>query len=155
MDVGPKACSLSAQIFSRRKPSVSVVLRFDFTNERVGDGADLRAGVEMLGEAGNAGVGVRRKGGIVLVEVLQRQRVFAGGVVVEVGDGQVSRESSRAGDECVVEMGRRWAEFRPRASLGMSHLPGSPGSAGELNRTSASGSMFAPVIFGLPNVCAE
>ena len=35
----------------------------------------------------------------------------------------------------------------------MSHLPGSPGSAGELKRTRASGSMFAAVIgvlLGIP-----
>ena len=31
----------------------------------------------MLGEAGNAGVGVGREGGIVLVEVLEAERVFA------------------------------------------------------------------------------
>ena len=52
----------------------------------VDDGEDLRAGVEMLGESGNAGVGVGSEGRIVLVEVLQRDGVFRGGVVVEIGD---------------------------------------------------------------------
>ncbi len=37
-----------------------------------------------------------------------------------------------------------------RASFGMSHLPGSPGSDGELNNTSASWSMLAEVMGKLP-----
>jgi len=48
-----------------------VVLRFDLTKKGVDDGGDLRAGVEVLGEAGDAGVCIGRKGGIVLVEVLE------------------------------------------------------------------------------------
>ena len=67
--------------------------------------ADLRAGVEVLGEAGDAGVGVGREGGIVLVEVLEAESVFLGGVVVEIGHGQVGRKPAGAGDEGVVEMG--------------------------------------------------
>ena len=96
----------------------------------------------MLGESGHAGVGVGRERRIVLVEVLQAERVFLAGVVVEIGHGQVSRESARAGDEGVVEVGACRRRAIARASLGISHLPGSPGSAGELKRTSAVRSIW-------------
>ena len=55
---------------------VCVVLRFDLSDQAVGDGKDLRAGVEVLCESGNAGIGIRRRGWIVLIEVLGRDGVF-------------------------------------------------------------------------------
>jgi hypothetical protein len=70
-------------------PRVWVVLRLDLTMIGVGDGCNLRARVEMLGEAGNAGIGVGRDGGIVLIEVLEREGVLLGGVVIEVGHGNI------------------------------------------------------------------
>ena len=90
MESGPKGCWLSAQSFSRRMPRVWVVLRLDLSDKRVGDGGDLRAGIEVLGESGDAGVGVGRDRGIVLVEVLEAQRVLCRGVVIEVGHGRVA-----------------------------------------------------------------
>ena len=84
------------------------LLRAEVGSDQIGvvDGEDLRAGVEVLGEAGNVGVGVRSDGGIVLIVVLERQGVFAGGVVVEVGDGLVADEVGRSGDEGVKRMRR-------------------------------------------------
>jgi hypothetical protein len=59
----------------------------------------------MLVKARDAGVGVRRNGGIVLVKVLQAQRVFGGSVVIHIAHGQISGKSSRAGKERIIEMG--------------------------------------------------
>ena len=41
----------------------------------VGDGGDLAAGVEILGEAGRAGIGVGSDAGIVLIVILERDSV--------------------------------------------------------------------------------
>ncbi len=79
----------------------------------------------MLGEAGDAGVGVGRDGRIVLVEVLQRERVFLRGVVVEVGHSHVGREAAGAGKEGVVEV-RRGRRRTVQAVVGDEPLPGSP-----------------------------
>ena len=54
--------------------------------------------------------------GIVLVVVLEAERVLAGRVVVEVGHGHVRREAACAGNERVVDVrcGRRSAVERRR-----------------------------------------
>jgi len=75
-----------------------------FQNQVVDDRKDLRAGIEMFREPRDARVGVRREGGIVLIEVLESDRIFAADVVVEVGDGYVRDEATRAKDKCVVKM---------------------------------------------------
>ena len=106
------ACSLSAQFFSRMNPKRLGGAEVRLYQVAVGDGGDLRAGVEVLGKSGNTGVGVRRNGRIVLVEVLQAERVFFGGVVVDVGHGQVGFKPRRPGNEGVIEMGDRWEERR-------------------------------------------
>ena len=64
----------------------------------------MRSSVELLREAGNIGVGERRNRRIVLIVVLKRQGVFAGGVVVEVGDRLVADEVGRPGDERIENM---------------------------------------------------
>ena len=74
----------------------------------IGDGGDLRAGVEMLGETGDVGVSVGGEGRIVLVKVLQAERVFFGGVVVNVGHGQVRHEPRGAGKKSVVDVRSGW-----------------------------------------------
>ena len=70
----------------------------------------------MLGEAGDARVGVGREGGVVLVVVLERDRVLGGGVVVEVGNGNVRGKAAGAGDECVVRCVERWERDAVRGS---------------------------------------
>jgi len=52
----------------------------------VGDGSDLAAGVQILGEAGRAGKGVGSDAGIVLIVVLKRDGVGWSGNPIEVGD---------------------------------------------------------------------
>ena len=74
-------------------------------DEGIGKGSDLCAGVEVLGEAGYARVRVRRDGGIVLVKVLEAERVLLGGVVVEVGHSQIGGKARHPGNEDVVQMG--------------------------------------------------
>ena len=68
---------------------------------RVGDARDLAAGVEMLGEAGRAGVGVGSNAGIMLIVVLEGERVFGIDDPIEVGDGLIGEEISGADSEGV------------------------------------------------------
>ena len=70
----------------------------------VGDGGDLRAGVEVLGKSGDTRIRIGRKRRIVLVEVLEAERIFLCRVVVDVGDGQVRGESAGSGDKRVIKM---------------------------------------------------
>jgi hypothetical protein len=86
----------------------------------------------------------------VLVVVLQRNGVLRGGVVVEVGHGHVGLEAAGAGKEGVVGWVERWGS-PVILSLGISHLPGSPGSEGELNRASAVGRCYR----GEPTLAVE
>ena len=67
-------------------------------------------------EARNVGVGERRDRGVVLIVVLERQGVFAGGVVVEVGDRLVADEVGRSGDERIEEM--RGVQVLPGMRIG-------------------------------------
>ena len=62
---------------------------------------DLAAGVQMLREAGDAGVGVGSDAGIVLIVVLEGDGVFGGGDPVEIGDGLIGLEVRGAGREGV------------------------------------------------------
>jgi len=117
----------------------------DCEHKRVNDRSTCAPESRCFGKAGDAGVGVRRERGIVLIEILEAQRVLRRGVVIQVGHSRVGAEPAGAGNEGVVDVS---ADGVPgeRLSLGMSHLPGSPGSAGELNKMCASGSTLAPVM---------
>ena len=108
---------------------------------RIVDGEDLRTGVEMLGEAGNVGEGVRSNRGIVLIVVLQGQRVLAGGVVVEIGYGLVGDKVGRPGNECVIRMRRSKSDvlriwYEPLAGLALDR---GRIEQGERDRVDASG----------------
>ncbi len=73
----------------------------------VGDRQNLRAGVKVLSKTGHARVGVGGERRVVLVEVLRRQRVFAGDVVVQISHGHVCSKAAGAGQEGVVLMSDR------------------------------------------------
>ena len=131
MEPGPKACSLSPQFFSRMKPRVCVVLRFGLDDVGVGDGGDLRAGVEVLGETGNAGVGVRRECGIVLVVVLEREVSLRVGIPVKIGDCLSAVKRPVPGMKALS----RWATVGatpPSAVVGYEPLAGLAGKRGRV-----------------------
>ncbi len=77
---------------------------------RVHDRGDLAAGVEILREARRFGVGEGRGGRVVLVVILERERVFGIDDVVDVGDGLVGDEIGSAGSESVFGEIDRWRE---------------------------------------------
>ncbi len=76
---------------------------------RVGNGGDLAACIQMLGETFNRGISERRERGIVLVVVLQRQSVFRGWLVVEIGDGLIGDEIGGLGEKNILREIQRWA----------------------------------------------
>ena len=69
-----------------------------------------------------------------LVVVLKRKGVLLGGVVIEIGNARSALKKPVPGRNALSMCA---AVGRMPPSLGMSHLPGSPGSAGALKRTSA------------------
>jgi hypothetical protein len=72
-----------------------------FDDLRVGDARYLATGVEMLREAGGAGVGVGSDAGIVLIVVLESDGVLCGGDPIEIGDCLIRLEIGGAGRERV------------------------------------------------------
>ena len=67
----------------------------------VGDGSHLAAGIEVLSKAGHAGISVGRDAGIVLVIILQSQRVLGVDDPVEVTHRLIRQEISSAGGKSV------------------------------------------------------
>jgi hypothetical protein len=76
-----------------------------FDEVGVDDGEDLSAGIKVIGEAGDAGVGVGGEGWVVLVVVLEGEGVFRGDVVVDVGGELIGFEAAGAGKEGVEGVG--------------------------------------------------
>ena len=76
IEPGPKGCSLSPQIFSRMTPKVSVVLRFGLMIQVLMMDTTCAPESRCSVESRNAGVGVGRQRGIVLVEVLEASVSF-------------------------------------------------------------------------------
>src|SRR6202034_2509050 len=93
-------------------------------------------GVEVLREAGNAGVGVRRECGIVLVVVLQRDGVLASGVVIEVGYAHVGFEAAGAGKKGIEGVLRREAYA---AIVGDEPFAGLAGKRGNVEESDCGG----------------
>ena len=59
----------------------------------------------MFRKARDARIGKGRNGGVVLVEVLERESVFGAGVVIEVGDCVVAGKTAGPRDKRVIDMG--------------------------------------------------
>ena len=103
--VGPEGLLIVAPVLLAQHAQRLGGAEVRLDDQGVAERQDLRAGVQVLAEAGNARIRVGRDGRIVLVEVLRAQSVLGGGVVVEIGHGQIRGEPARAGDEGIVEMG--------------------------------------------------
>ena len=80
----------------------------------VGDGCDLAAGIQMLGETFHGGVAEGRERGIVLVVVLQRQSIFRGWLVIKIGDGLIGDEIGGLGEENILWEVQAGREIRIR-----------------------------------------
>ncbi len=81
----------------------------DFRNTEVGpnglavrDGRDLATGVQVLAETLDRRKPERRRGGIVLVVILQRQSVFGSWQVVEIRNSLVGYEISRLREKNIL-----------------------------------------------------
>src|SRR5580698_11386407 len=70
----------------------------------VDDRKNLRTGVQMFRKSRHARVGIGSKRRIVLIEILQRQRVFAIDVVVKISHRHISLEATSARNESIVRM---------------------------------------------------
>ena len=81
---------------------------------RVRNARNLTASVQVLRETFDGGIAEWRRGGIVLVVVLQRQSIFRGRQVIEVRYGLVGNEVGRLGEENILWEVHRRCEVRIR-----------------------------------------